>query len=150
MPPYLRQRLFRGWDWFTPREIQHLPWREQERLMKRAWEDIRLHPRYRLVSVWLPFVGASVALLSVINMFLKIRSYVNIILMSISIIQSIITLVWQRQRFRQALRQKLLEAHVRPCKCFECGYYLEGFEGNECPSCDSPLIMHPDSSHSTS
>ncbi len=68
----------------------------------------------------------------------------------LTILGFVSSVVWYRHRFREALRQLLLEAGIRPGICFECGYYLEGFEGNECPACDSPLIMHPDSSRSTS
>ena len=48
------------------------------------------------------------------------------------------------------MRQKLLDAGIRPAFCFECGYNLEGYEGSECPACDAPLLRQADASPKTS
>jgi hypothetical protein len=50
------------------------------------------------------------------------------------------SLIWQRRRFREALRQELLAAGICPAFCFECGYNLEGYEGKACPVCDAVLL----------
>ncbi len=157
MPQYLRRNLFRGWDWFTPREIQHLPWRERERLIRGAWETLSRLPGYRFVSRWIPIIiTLPVQIMVFTRFFLSIRfDFLLVIIIYLAwilltILGFVSSVVWYRHRFRKALRQLLLEAGIRPGICFECGYYLEGFEGNECPACDSPLIMYPDSSRSTS
>jgi hypothetical protein len=150
MPPYPRRRLFRGWDWFTPGEIQHLPWRERERLTQEAWQIVERPPRYRLMVRVLPLLRSFVLCFAVLAHFLKWSGFIYSALILACLLESVIGLVWQRRHFRSALRETLLESGVRPCNCFECGYDLEGYEGNDCPACDAPLLRQADSSGSTS
>jgi hypothetical protein len=49
MPPLLRGRFW-GLDWFTPREVRHLPWRERERLIQKAADVVCRHLRYWLMG----------------------------------------------------------------------------------------------------
>lgn len=150
MPPYLRRRLFRGWDWFTTREIRHLSWRERERLEQEAWEIVGRHPRYWLMGKFLPLLNALLIFSASLIHFLKVSLFFYLAMILLFHVQTVIWMVWQRRHFRKALRQKLLDAGRRPAFCFECGYDLEGYEGNECPACDAPLLRYQDSSGSTS
>ncbi len=146
MPPYIRR--FRGWDWVTPRTIQHLPWREQDRFTQEAWVAVRRHRRYRVVR-WLP---ASLSVLAgglvVLGLLLKPTMLICLLIMlALLLVYGIAwgVLVWRSRLFREALRQKLFDAGIRPGICFECGYDLEGYEGKECPACDVPLLRQADS-----
>jgi hypothetical protein len=150
MPPYLRRRLFRGWDWFTPREIQHLSWRERERLTQEAWEIVKRHPRFWLMGKFLPILNGILLCCAFLIILLKISLFLYLTLNLVFLVQTVTGLVWQQRHFRRALRQKLLDAGHRPAFCFECGYDLEGYEGNDCPACDAPLLRQPDSAGSTS
>lgn len=147
MPPYIRR--FRGWDWFTPRAIQHLPWREQERLTQAAWGVVRRDHRHRLVT-WL---RASMTFLVMglvgLGQLLKLSLLISLLILLALLVHSMAG-VWRRRLFREALRQKLLDAALRPRICFECGYDLEGYQGKECPACDAPLIRQADSPSSMS
>ena len=150
MPPYLRRRLFRGWDWFTPREIQHLPWREREHLTQEAWKAVRRHPRYWLMVRFLPLLCSLAMCLAALASILKLSPLISLAIVLAFLPQSVTEFVWKRRRFREALSLLLLDADVRPHSCFECGYELEGYEGKDCPACDTPLLRQPDSSRSTS
>ena len=145
MPPFLRRRVFRGWDWFTPRAIQHLPWRDQHRLNREAWEVVRRHPRYRLMARSLPVLGSLAMGLAGLTILLKWPFVIYPLCLLSFLAQQVTGIIWQRRRFREALRQRLLDAGIRPAFCFECGYNVEGYEGNECPACDAPLLSQPDS-----
>jgi len=152
MPQYLRRR-FRGWDWFTPRAIRHLPWREQERLIHEAAEIVRRHPRYWLMRRLLPFLAALAMVAAAVVQLFKMPLFrflllelIFLICISIFLVSIVTGFVWHRGRFQAALRQTLLDAGIRPTFCFECGYNLEGYEGNECPACDALLLRQADSS----
>jgi hypothetical protein len=146
MPPYIRRRVFLGWDWFTPRAIQHLTWRERERLIGEALEAVRSHPHSWLMDRLLPSLGALAMLLWTLPLFLGL-SFTICLLSGLLLNQAqvLTCLIWRHRRFREALRKKLLDAGIRPRICYECGYQVEGFEGNECPACDAPLLRQPDS-----
>lgn len=150
MPPYLRRRLFRGWDWFTPRTLRHLPWRERERLEREAWKSVERHPRFWLMGKFLPLLNGFLMCFSALILFLKISPILYPIQILFYLVLSAIRLVWQRRQFRKALQQQLFVEAIRPSLCFECGYDLEGYEGSACPACDAPLLPQPDSSGSTS
>ena len=146
MPPYLRHRVSLGWDWFTRREIQHLPWREQQRLNREALEAVRCHPRYWLMARSLPLLGSLAMGFAALGVLLEWPFLIHPLLTLSFLAQQVTGIIWQRRRFREALRQKLLDAGIRPRICFECGYELEGYEGNDCPACEAPLLRQPDSS----
>src|SRR5262245_51117969 len=127
MPPYLRRRHSRAWDWFIPREIGHLPWREKERLNEAAWEAARLHPRYRIMGRLLPLLGSLAMGLAALAMFLvafgllERTLLLNVIVLLFHLLFMVLivnSFVWQRGRFREALRQKLLDGGIRPAFCF--------------------------------
>jgi hypothetical protein len=145
MPPYIRRRVFRGWDWFTPRAIQHLQWGEQQRLNREAWEAVRRHPRYRLMTRSLPLLGALAMGLAGLSMLLKWPGVIYLLFLLSFAAQEVTGIIWQRRRFRKALRQTLLDAGIPPRFCFECGYEVEGYQGNECPACDAPFLRQPES-----
>lgn len=145
MPPYLRRRIFRGWDWFTPREIQHLPWQEQERLVRAAREIVRRHRRKRLVMRLAPLLNLLLAILVMIGLLSHISFFFILLIFSVQIAVSIGSMIWQRKFFREALQQMLLDAGLRPHFCFDCGYRLDGYEGTECPACDALLLRPADS-----
>ena len=147
MPSYLRRRLFRGWDWFTPRALQHLPWHEQERLSREAWEVVPRHPRYWLVGRLLPFLVCLALGVAALGPLLGMSPLMGLLIDLLVPIAIVTMLVWQRRRFREALWEKLLDAGIRAGSCFECGYDLEGYEGKECPVCDAQLLRQADSPH---
>jgi hypothetical protein len=144
MPPYIRR--FRGWDWFTPRAIQHLPWQEQERLTQEAWEAVHRHPRYQLVTRPLPWLNIFLmGLMALDQLLLKTSSLIYLLIVLTLLAQSVGLGIWRRRLFRKALRQKLLDAGICPRICFGCGYNLEGYEGKACPACDVLLLPQPNS-----
>ncbi|HWG45829.1 MAG TPA: hypothetical protein VN688_23915 [Gemmataceae bacterium] len=148
MPPYLRR--FRGWDWFTPRAIQHLPWQEQERLTQEVWGAVRRHRCHWLMTGCLPLLSLLIMNLVIFSFQLKTSSLIRLLKWLAMLVFGTIwvgTVVWQRRIFREALRQKLLDAGLRPRICFECGYNVEGYEGKECPACDAPFLRQADSPH---
>ncbi|MGH7171333.1 MAG: hypothetical protein ACRELF_12750 [Gemmataceae bacterium] len=144
MPPYLRRRLYRGWDWFSPRALRHLPWREQERLSQEAWEAVRRHPRFWLIGRLLHLLALLAAVLTGLGLVLGMFPQIYLLFDLTFPVLIVTEFVWQRRRFREALRQKLLDASIRPAFCFECGYDIEGYEGNECPACDARLLRQAD------
>jgi hypothetical protein len=145
MPPYLRRRLFRGWDWFTPRAIRHLPWREQERLSQEAWEAVRRHPHCWLIGRLLPLLVSLAMGFAALSLLLGMSSLIFPLIDLLFLISIVTMLVWLRRRFREALRKKLFDTGIRPGFCFECGYELEGYEGKECPACDAPFLRQTES-----
>lgn len=143
MPPFYRRR-FRGWDWFTIREIRHLPWRERERVSREALKVVRRHPRFWLMEGLLPFLSCLLMASLVFIVPLLEDSLIRLIclfpILLCCLALLVVSIVWHHRCFRQALRQELLDAGLRPSICFECGYNLEGYEGNECPACDALLL----------
>ena len=141
MPPFIRPR-FRRWDWFTPSAIRHLPLAERVRLVRETREVVQRHPVYRsfpfLLLLYPTFFWLTYTFRKVLPMKLMAVLMCTFILLSLVLL--VVAVLWRRSLFRRTLRQKLLDAGIRPRVCFECGYYVEGFEGAECPSCDAPLI----------
>ncbi len=147
MPPYLRRR-FRGWDWITPRAIQHIPWRERERITREAEATIRQHPRFRFV-MWLPIALNlfTVSLITFGLLWTRAPLLLGVLMGLAMMAQGAATvgaIVWRHRHFYTALRQILFDAGIRPRICFECGYEVEGYEGKECPACDAPLLRETD------
>jgi hypothetical protein len=150
MPPYLRRR-FRGWGWFSTREIRYLPWRERERLTQEAWEAVHHSPRYRLMiclQTLLSFLA--VGLLALKLGFSLLTDFLLVLTFLIQMVAVFVWIIWVGRLNRNALRQTLLNAGIRPAFCFECGYDLEGYEDNACPACDAPLLRQADSSPESS
>jgi hypothetical protein len=147
MPPYLRRR-FLGWDWFTPREVQHVPWREQERLIQEVQEVAARDPRDRLFR-WLFLLGCVALGLALLGSQLLEKSLPSLFFVLlcnlVSLVLIVTMIVWQRRRFREALQQKLLDAGIRPAFCFKCGYDLEGNEASACPACSTRLLRQANS-----
>jgi hypothetical protein len=140
MPPFVRRR--RGWDWFTPAEIKHLPATERQSIVAAAWKAVRTDTwPQRMVLIVLPVVGCLVVLAEVLMS--QVPAHIAFLGWVIPI--SVLSVVFWRQRtvFRRTIRQQLWDAGIRPCFCFECGYYVEGFEGLDCPNCGTALIPPP-------
>lgn len=38
------------------------------------------------------------------------------------------------------IRAQMFAEGIRPAVCFDCSYYTEGFEGDECPNCGTALV----------
>ena len=140
MPPFFRSDRLWGWDWTTPKELRHLPWQLRDRLVAEARAAADRHPVYTrvyrgacLLFVALFFLPVVYPLIPALSPFLG--TYLWLVVLAAFLGAHIL----KQSLFRRLLRQKLTEAGHRPRYCFECGYYLEGFEGNECPGCDTAL-----------
>ena len=140
---YLRRRL-RGWDGlsYSEPEIRHLPQHERKRLTQAAWEVVRYRPPHWLMRHLLLTLFQITFVLAALLLVLDSILYLPFFLLSgwVFLIQVVGYLIC----FRQALRQILPDAGIRPAFCFECGYDLERYEGNACPACGAPLLRQAD------
>ncbi len=150
MLAYLRRVL---WGLrFTERAPRQLSQHEWQRLKQAAWEAVHHHPHFWLMGRLLPLQEGLAAFLLGLGWVLGM---IPLILIELTLPVLFVThVIWLHRRFRESLRQKLLDASIRPAFCFECGHELEGYEGNECPACDAPLLRQgaslPDRSQDTS
>jgi hypothetical protein len=143
MPQFVRKR--RGWDWFTPKTLRHLPPDVRERITKGAAKSA--HQRSRLLRLAV-LAGMSVAAAGQFWLAGKIRSRnaTQFLFEALLAFQGLILLgmvgvgLWYRRLFHGAIRDELWNAGIRPAACFDCGYYTEGFDGDECPSCGAALV----------
>jgi hypothetical protein len=92
----------------------------------------------------LPFLVCLAMGFAALGPLLGMSPLIRLLIGLLFLIAIVAMLVWQRSRFREALREKLLDAGIRAKFCFECGYDLEGYEGKECPVCDAPLLRQAD------
>lgn len=150
MPHFIRKR--RGWDFFTPAEIKHLPIEEQKRVLEAVGEAMRCDGRLFRQAVWslsifaaiypLLYVAELVALAQAASPEWELFSAGGIFLLLACPAIPIAAYAVRRHYFlRATLRRYLWDAVIRPAVCFECRYYVEGFEGDECPNCGAALIV---------
>jgi hypothetical protein len=141
MSQYIRQR--RPWAWLTTREVEHLPFFERERLRELARQEVYNDWLCRCIRVLTGLAG--LATLGILICGPKVvwpADPVGLPSPLVCSMFSLLALGWLRERnvFRRAMRAQLLAQGVCPAYCFECGYFTEGFQGSECPSCGAALI----------
>lgn len=87
------------------REIQHLPWRERERLNEEAWQAVRRQPHFWLIVVWLPLLGSlAMFLTGTLGLIFNPPPLICAAISLAFVVQMTTGLVWQRRRFREALK----------------------------------------------
>jgi hypothetical protein len=139
MPPFIRR--WKGWDWFTPAPVRHLPFEEREKYLRKARElarqswEVKWRPGCQLAIYFLVLNCVLSSFVGALSPQHPLWSFWGGLVTAIVVAISLYALWHERRLYRQALRQVLFEASVCPCYCFDCGYYLEGFEGRECPVC---------------
>jgi len=167
MPPYIRRR--RSWDWFTPADLTHLPVSVRKRLDETARRNVEgdrsdqragcLFAACIMVVLFLICAGGTTAeyLRETIDYSspsapLEYEAYLvskdlfmlgaygfTVVLVCLPLYE----MIKSRQLYRRYLRELMLAEGIRPRLCFECRYYVEGFEGSECPNCDAALVRTP-------
>jgi hypothetical protein len=139
MPPYLRK--FRGWDWFTPAEVRHLPVSEQQRLIKPA-HRAAIKDKY-LLGLILLVLGGLFAAGWLRDPDLSDSSHqLSLALSGLAVLVGVLIPFRYRAVLRRALRTQMLAEGIRPAVCFQCRYFTEGFEGAECPVCGAVLYQN--------
>lgn len=148
MPQFIRRRD--EFDWLTPPAIRHLSAEEQHRLIDIAKKESRKgrnrFGRAVLGAYFIVFViGAfteekliPLAKIPPVPPLLKFLGGLGILMSSFAIL--VFIYVYQKRIFDRALRAQMLADGIRPCYCFDCGYYTEGFQGNDCPNCGAALV----------
>src|SRR5579871_1674000 len=111
MPAYLRPRIFRRWDWSTPRAIWHLPRQEQERLKHEVRDSIRRQSRRPLLLSTLAFlILFSTPLLAILpESFWLVRLILQLLIFLIFFVLATVAILWDQKIFRKALQQKLID-----------------------------------------
>lgn len=143
MPPFIRNR--RGWDWFSPREIRHLPCEQRTQLVRDAMAAAQRHWTFRAI----PVCGLMVGITSMCTLNLRHFLHPTFLLATqllgfITFLSLGIGTLWhQRRIYRRSLREAVESQGIAPAACFDCGYDVEGFTGAECPVCGTVLVPHP-------
>ena len=158
MPHFIRRR--HGLDWFTPGELAHLPIQIRKRLIETARQNVeqdKLNRKMaRIFGYW--FLGTWLLTCGSIP-FLALGDFLGLISQPVSdfLFPSLIwlgfglfglmmvfgvpfTIVLKYKLYRRHVRELMLTEGIRPALCFDCRYYVEGFEGDQCPNCGAMLV----------
>jgi len=133
----------RGLDWFTPAELKHLPWEVRNRIQTQAREAVYRNRPYR----WIFGMAVFLYLVHTVGQFFGLDRLFHHFMFNldsaINFVACAVILGWlvlERRLMRRERRRLLLEAGLRPGRCFDCGYYLEGYDGDECYVCGCRLV----------
>lgn len=132
MPQFVRKQYF--WD-FAP-EIRHLPPGVQQRRIQEALRKGRTPKRVIL----------HLLLLYAVIFFVLYPVFTNAPILGLcggleaAVFIAALSIWYQRRYVRKILRAEMLAEGIRPAVCFECRYYTEDFEGDECPNCGAALV----------
>ena len=152
MPFFIRRR--RGLDWSTPAEIRHLPPGEQLRLLETATLVAKGREWRHLLLFLFVFLFPSLVFGLLQNQIIDVVFFhlgialppwglgLALFIIGMACFQLIHQLfaLGGRQLVHQAVREQMLAEGIRPAVCFDCRYFTEGFDGDECPNCGTALV----------